>query len=61
MVCESCITKLGKIIVPDKWKDGSRNNLGNFIIIYVINKIYFLKNNYNIYIYSCINIIIIII
>jgi hypothetical protein len=29
MVCEKCTTKLGKVIVPDKWKDGSRNNLGS--------------------------------
>lgn len=25
MVCDSCQTKLSRVIVPDKWKDGARN------------------------------------
>lgn len=25
MVCSRCEKKLGKLIVPDKWKDGARN------------------------------------
>ena len=25
MVCSRCEKKLGKLIVPDKWKDGTRN------------------------------------
>eukprot|EP01039_Chlorochromonas_danica_P007353 gene7353-8135_t len=25
MVCESCQSKLSKVIVPDKWKAGARN------------------------------------
>lgn len=25
MVCSHCEKKLGKLIVPDKWKDGARN------------------------------------
>lgn len=29
MVCDSCQTKVTKIIVPDKWKEGSRNNVGS--------------------------------
>ncbi|CAM9103895.1 unnamed protein product [Ectocarpus sp. 6 AP-2014] len=28
MVCEKCETKLSKVIVPDKWKDGARNTTG---------------------------------
>lgn len=28
MVCDSCQSKLSKIIVPDKWKDGARNHVG---------------------------------
>jgi hypothetical protein len=28
MVCSSCESKLSKICVPDKWKEGSRNTLG---------------------------------
>jgi cysteine-rich PDZ-binding protein len=28
MVCDTCQTKLGKVCVPDKWKDGARNTLG---------------------------------
>lgn len=27
MVCDSCQTKVTKVIVPDKWKDGARNSL----------------------------------
>jgi len=30
MVCDKCQTKLGKVIVPDKWKDGARNTTGAF-------------------------------
>eukprot|EP01035_Chromulina_nebulosa_P020288 gene20288-26336_t len=26
MVCDSCLPKLSKVIIPDKWKEGSRNN-----------------------------------
>ncbi|KAJ9086405.1 hypothetical protein DSO57_1004465 [Entomophthora muscae] len=25
MVCNTCEKKLGKVICPDKWKDGARN------------------------------------
>ena len=25
MVCEKCEKKLGRVITPDKWKDGARN------------------------------------
>ena len=25
MVCDSCQSKVKKVIVPDKWKEGSRN------------------------------------
>ena len=25
MVCDSCQTKLGRVCVPDKWKEGARN------------------------------------
>ncbi len=25
MVCSRCEKKMGKLIVPDKWKDGARN------------------------------------
>jgi hypothetical protein len=28
MVCAACETKLNKIAVPDKWKDGARNVVG---------------------------------
>jgi hypothetical protein len=27
MVCDSCQSKVSKIIVPDKWKDGARNTV----------------------------------
>lgn len=30
MVCDKCQAKLGKVIVPDKWKDGARNTTGSF-------------------------------
>ncbi|KAI9293749.1 hypothetical protein K502DRAFT_305876 [Neoconidiobolus thromboides FSU 785] len=26
MVCKKCEKKLGKVICPDKWKDGARNS-----------------------------------
>ena len=29
MVCESCQTKVTKLAVPDKWKDGARNSVGS--------------------------------
>lgn len=29
MVCDSCQSKLSKICVPDKWKDGARNCIGS--------------------------------
>ena len=29
MVCDSCQTKVTKIAVPDKWKEGSRNCVGS--------------------------------
>ena len=29
MVCESCQSKVSKICVPDKWKDGARNVVGS--------------------------------
>lgn len=28
MVCGDCEKKLGKVICPDKWKDGARNTMG---------------------------------
>ena len=28
MVCEKCQEKLGKVVVPDKWKEGARNTTG---------------------------------
>ena len=29
MVCESCQNKVSKLVVPDKWKDGSRSHIGS--------------------------------
>lgn len=29
MVCDSCQGKLGKVVVPDKWKEGARNTTEN--------------------------------
>ena len=29
MVCESCLKLIDPLCVPDKWKDGSRNNIGS--------------------------------
>lgn len=28
MVCETCESKLSKLVVPDKWKAGARNVIG---------------------------------
>ena len=41
MVCESCESKLSaKLIVPDKWKEGSKNNVsGGGVIAGKTNKI----------------------
>jgi hypothetical protein len=41
MVCDSCQSKVKKIIVPDKWKDGSRNSV---VKAGKTNKVYFFKD-----------------
>lgn len=41
MVCKRCEQKLGKLIVPDKWKEGSRseNRSQGLLIFYVLNRV----------------------
>lgn len=31
MVCDSCTSRLSRVCVPDKWKDGARNTIGGGI------------------------------
>ena len=39
MVCEKCEKKLGRVITPDKWKDGARNTTESGMFISVPHRV----------------------